>query len=163
MARSRFVANPNYPETLTAPGGPLYARMEGFLLEVQSRARRELANNNRSGTLANSITIDIDVRGGRLHGQVGTRVRYAAAQELGARPHVIRAKNAKYLVFRDARKQGKYVKRRRVSHPGNVPLHFLRLPMLQAARAWDFVVVHVEDSTDGAPSRPSSSGWQRFV
>ncbi len=49
--------------------------------------------------------------------------RYASFVEFGTRPHIIRARKAKMLVFRG--KSGALVFRRWVKHPGTKPTHFL--------------------------------------
>jgi hypothetical protein len=52
------------------------------------------------------------------------RAPYAAAQEYGSPPHIIRARNVKYLHW--IGKGGKDVFRKEVMHPGNPPRAFVR-------------------------------------
>lgn|GEM_PF-2338014 len=49
--------------------------------------------------------------------------RYASFVEFGTRPHIIRARKSKFLVFRG--RSGALVFRRSVKHPGTKPTHFL--------------------------------------
>jgi hypothetical protein len=53
---------------------------------------------------------------------VGTGIKYAAPVEFGSRPHIIRAKNVKYLHFKI---KGKSIFTKVVHHPGTRPQPFL--------------------------------------
>ena len=59
------------------------------------------------------------------HSGVGTDVPYAPAQEYGARPHTIAARQAPMLRFY-WKKKGRMFVGRRVNHPGNRPQPFFR-------------------------------------
>lgn len=83
-------------------------------LEFRSR----MSAGNKTGALrASQHTQRRVVREG-LEGRVGSELRYAAAHHQGARPHVIRARNARFLRFTVA---GRVVFRSSVRHPGNRP------------------------------------------
>jgi hypothetical protein len=82
----------------------------------------------RSGFLANSIQqtdalLIMDSAGATARSSVGSNVRfgeplpYAAPLEFGSKPHVIRAKNAPVLRF--IGKNGNWVSKKQVNHPGN--------------------------------------------
>jgi len=95
-----------------------------FMQNVKNRAQSRLKARGHNDTtrLVNSISVQ-DKRGSdneRLNVTlqdhefaVGTNVEYAAAVELGSRPHIIRAKNAKTLGTPDTGYFGK-----EVHHPG---------------------------------------------
>lgn len=71
------------------------------------------------GTLKQSITRL--VQGTRAF--IGTPLEYAPYEEFGTRPHVIKPKNGKFLVFTIG---GKKIFTKKVNHPGNKPHPFLR-------------------------------------
>lgn len=64
----------------------------------------------------------VDSRGPSIW--VGSELPYAIFHHEGTRPHVIEAKNAKFLRFR-SRQSGEFVFRKRVNHPGTQPNRFL--------------------------------------
>jgi len=70
--------------------------------------------------LANSISTDVDADG--MGGEVGPTAEYGAAQEYGAEPHVIRAKDGGKLVFMGL---GGLVFVDQVNHPGNAPQPYM--------------------------------------
>lgn len=65
--------------------------------------------------LAESIGTDVDPDG--MGGSVGPTAEYGAAQEYGAEPHIIRAKDGGMLAFPGA--DGGMVFVKEVHHPGN--------------------------------------------
>lgn len=69
-----------------------------------------LSYSDGTGKSYNSDLTTVSI--GEFEGAVGTNVEYAAAVELGARPHIIQAKNAKVL------SNGKQIFGKRVNHPG---------------------------------------------
>lgn len=80
----------------------------------------------KTGNLGRSIQEDPIVFSGpfRLKTGVTATADYAAAVELGSKPHVIRAKNGQFLKFPG--RDGKPVFIREVNHPGTRPRPFLR-------------------------------------
>lgn len=89
------------------------------------------------GTLAASIhTGGAKVRGRGATAVVSTGAEasgYAEAQEVGAAPHIIRAKNAQYLHFGDT-----FVKQ--VNHPGNPAVRYMEHSLLNFAPVFVSVV-----------------------
>lgn len=77
-----------------------------------------------TGDLARSIRTE---RVTALHYRVGSDLPYAAAQEFGARPHVIKARRAKVL----ANSETGEVFGRQVNHPGNAAQPYLRPALYQ--------------------------------
>jgi hypothetical protein len=73
-----------------------------------------------TSNLKNSIAHE--VVGGTLV-RIGTNVEYAAAVELGSKPHTILPKNSKLLVFNIG---GETIFATKVEHPGTEPHPFLR-------------------------------------
>lgn len=96
-----------------------------FTHEVAREARR-LAPK-RTGALERGISADPVQRTGpwTLESGVTGRARHSAPVHEGARPHVIRARNAAALSFYWP-KVGRRVFFARVNHPGNRPNPFLR-------------------------------------
>lgn len=76
----------------------------------------------RTGNLQRKAGFKILKSRGRIL-RIRDTAPYAAAIDGGARPHVIRARRAKFLRFRG--KDGALVFRRSVNHPGNKPYKFL--------------------------------------
>jgi hypothetical protein len=89
------------------------------LREVRFQARLHVAfGPYTTGNLARSIEVDgphMEFAGAT--GSVGSRLSYAAAVEAGARPHVIRPVNGRFLKFY-WRKVGRVVYLEKVNHPG---------------------------------------------
>lgn len=78
----------------------------------------------RRGDLRRSITFQFVGRFRALIGVfAGPASKYAAAQELGARPHVIRVRRKKTLRFDG---DGGPVFAKQVNHPGNPPVGYLQ-------------------------------------
>jgi hypothetical protein len=89
----------------------------------------------RSGNLKRLIVPDAVRRVGpwSLEGGVSVLANYAAPVHEGARPHVIRPKNARALRFEV--EGGRVVFARRVNHPGNRANPFLRNAVHRVASA----------------------------
>lgn len=70
---------------------------------------------------------------GKVIVRASNRLKHAAALDRGARPHIIRARNAPYLHFK-----GKYgwVRTKSVRHPGNKPYRFLYGATVAAGRSF---------------------------
>lgn len=81
-----------------------------------------------TGHLKNTIGVDFDDDG--LGWEAGPTASYGAAVEYGAKPHVIRARNAKALHW--VNEFGDDVFRKVVHHPGNAPQPYMR-PAFEAA------------------------------
>lgn len=93
--------------------------IRGVLREVQYQARLHVSfGPYTTGNLARSIEVDgphIEFFG--AGGSVGSRLNYASAVEIGARPHMIYPVNSRMLRFY-WRKVGRVVNLERVRHPG---------------------------------------------
>jgi len=66
----------------------------------------------------------------------GSDVPYAAANDQGAKPHKIKAKNAPALVFFWP-KVGRVVAFKSVNHPGNKPYNWAMRGLERALRMWE--------------------------
>lgn len=64
--------------------------------------------------------------------KLNNRLPYAESIDKGAKPHVIEAKKAPFLVFQT--RDGKWVKRKKVNHPGNRPYRFMSRAHLASGR-----------------------------
>ena len=90
---------------------------------VTNKAKRNLTDNRSvvTGNLRAQMNVnDKDIN--RFQAQSGTNVKYAKDVEFGTRPHIIKAKQSKYLHFKT--KNG-WVKKEFVNHPGSRPKPFL--------------------------------------
>jgi HK97 gp10 family phage protein len=87
---------------------------EGIQQEAQELAPK------KTGALANSIVVSFT---GPTSAVVGPTVPYGVFQEFGTRPHIIRPRVARRLVFKV---DGKWVFAREVHHPGTAPQPFMR-------------------------------------
>jgi hypothetical protein len=114
---------------LTATGGHVAQDLTRRALRVANRAK-ELAPVD-TGRLRASIVWTIGVGGnGKLVARVGTNVAYARPVHEGSRPHVIRPRRGRVLVFPMG---GRTVFARVVHHPGTRPHPFLRDALRAAA------------------------------
>lgn len=88
-------------------------------LKVSRNAKENITRNGNvdTGHLRNSIHTKVT----GLEGVVSTNVKYAKIIEEGSRPHVIRAKNKKYLYWNGASHPVK-----QVNHPGTKAYPFLK-------------------------------------
>lgn len=77
---------------------------------------------HRTGNLAEKTTARVIRRPGGRGVIVKNTAKYAAAQDLGSKPHVIRARRRKFLAFKVG---GRLVFARSVKHPGTKPTRFL--------------------------------------
>lgn len=68
--------------------------------------------------------------------EAGSDVSYAAANDQGAKPHVIKAKNAPYLVFFWP-KVGRVVAFKSVNHPGNKAYGWAMKGLQRALNGWE--------------------------
>jgi hypothetical protein len=76
-----------------------------------------------TSNLKNSITYQVETDAVKI----GSPVDYAPHVELGTKPHVIEAKNAKALAFKIG---GQLIFAKKVNHPGTEPHPFLRPAVL---------------------------------
>lgn len=76
----------------------------------------------RTGNLQKKTSHKVLVRRGGKILRIQNTAKYAAAIDLGAKPHVIRPRKARALRFIT---RGKLVFARKVNHPGNKPYRFL--------------------------------------
>lgn len=111
---------------------------------VANSAHRQHAYKDRTGSLSNSIRAGEPVGGTLVTVDVTADTPYAAAIELGAKPHVITARKGKALRFQVG---GRTVFRRSVNHPGNKPYKFLAGAL---EREVDDIYVHIENALEGA-------------
>jgi hypothetical protein len=77
---------------------------------------------SRSGKLAKSTKARVSKTSGGGKVRLRWPLKYAAAIDGGARPHRITARRRKFLRFRG--RNGAFVFRRSVNHPGNKPYKF---------------------------------------
>lgn len=110
---------------------------EGAIVNV----RRSPTFTPRTGKLQDSTEYDKLVRvSGRLV-RIRNTAPYALPIEEGAKPHVIEARRKPFLVFKG--RDGNWVRKKRVNHPGNKAYWFLKRAM------WSAVNDTVEFVKDG--------------
>lgn len=99
---------------LTGRGHIITSRLKNSLyvkgIKPINRPDNQLTYSDNKGKTYKSDLTTVSLKENEL--AIGTNVEYAAAIELGARPHVIEAKNAKVL------SDGKRFFEKRVRHPG---------------------------------------------
>lgn len=108
---------------LHLPGGDVGKFTRKIALEIAEESKRNAVarlgqhagDRIRTGKLANSYTVKVVPSTNTF--RVGNSVKYAAAIELGARAHTIRARRTTYLQFTD--RQGRHRRVKMVNHPGN--------------------------------------------
>lgn len=108
--------------------------LSGFVRDGAAQAK--VLAPSRTGHLRSTIVADSVQRVGpwSLASGVSVNARYAAPVHEGARPHVIRARNASVLSFFWP-KVGRRVFFPRVNHPGNAANPFLSTAMTRVASA----------------------------
>lgn len=105
-------------------------------LEKETVWRQKQLVAFKSGRLRDSITSKRKTYTDGLGFEAGSwTVEYAAANELGAKPHPITAKNAPALFFFWP-KVGANVMFKSVNHPGNRPYRWAETGMERAMRMW---------------------------
>lgn len=88
-------------------------------------SRQHQGFTNRTGKLTTASRFKIVRVGNRvLKAEFSNPMSYAAPIDKGARPHVIEASRAPYLVF-FWKKISRWVRLKKVNHPGNKPYAFL--------------------------------------
>lgn len=114
---------------LHMPGGDIGREARRLALEIAAEAKRQAiatfgrhpGDRPRTGLLADSY--QVKVIPGTNQFIVRNPRKYAAAMELGARPHEIRARRALVLQFRG--RDGRWRRVKMVRHPGSVGRHTL--------------------------------------
>lgn len=98
--------------------------------DLQGRAQAQLADHVVTGNLKASIHVDgPEAAGMGVEAKVATggeSSEYAIPQHEGSAPHVIRPRNGKVLAF-----NGTFATV--VNHPGNPPLKYLEIPLIEMA------------------------------
>ena len=106
-------------------------------LEKETVYRQKSLVAVKSGALRSSITSKRKTTASGLTFEAGSwTVEYAAANELGAHPHIIAAKSSPVLVFFWP-KVGHTVFFKHVNHPGNKGYHWAERGLVKAVRVWD--------------------------
>lgn len=113
------------------------------LHEIRFNARLILFHGPyTTGHLAQRLDVDGPfVEGGRIHGNVGSRLPYAASVEGGARPHIIRPRPPKTRLKFYWRKVGRVVTPALVRHPGQRGKGYLHHAAQIAARRHNLLIV----------------------
>ncbi len=113
---------PGYDQVFRSQNGLLGRDLQRRVRRVESAARRQA--RVRTGALRSRIHSSW-IAGGRdrLAMRVGSDVDHALVHHEGARPHVIRPRNAKAMRY--VNKQGDVVFAQQVSHPGTRPNRYL--------------------------------------
>lgn len=123
---------------------PRALRRSGDLVAESARAQH--GYQDRTGNLTRSIYADPVESGaaGSMHVDVAANANYAAAVEFGTKPHKIRPRKAKVLVFGTV--SGK-VFAREVNHPGTKPTNFMAEAL---ERETDDVEAELDDALQSA-------------
>lgn len=111
--------------------------------ECRITARRNVlwGPYTRTGRLAQSIYGTLRTTPEGFVGRVGSRLSYAASVEGGAQRHIIRPRDADgWLVF-FWEAEGRWVRTKRVNHPGQRGKHYLRNALLSVGTRRGFRVV----------------------
>lgn len=112
---------------LEAPAGPTGTMLLRKARNVEARARTladsRLKRSTRPGVHYHDAFVS-GVASAPLMGFAGNDADHAMGLEVGNRPHIIRAKNAPYLVFFWP-KVGRVVRFKSVNHPGSKSYHVL--------------------------------------
>jgi hypothetical protein len=111
--------------------------------ECRITARRNVlwGPYTKTGRLAQSIYGTTRTNANSITGRVGSRLSYAASVEDGAKRHFIRPRNPDgWLVF-FWDKKGRWVRTKRVNHPGQKGKHYLRDALIRTGRRRGFRVI----------------------
>ena len=137
MAVGRVFPN-EIDRLFNAPGGPIGKEVRGLALDTARiagiLATIKLGKNpndqRRTGQFARAF--EVVVLGRSTEFVVQNRKKYAASLEKGAKPHVIRARKAQVLTFKD--RSGRWRKLKMVRHPGNPAFRILESAAAIAVR-----------------------------
>ena len=97
----------------------VFKALKETVLQIEKEAKRKCPVD--TGRLRNSITPEIE---SSVEGKVGTNVKYASAVEYGTKPHEIKPKKAKRLVWKD-KDSKEFQSAKKVKHPGTKAQPFL--------------------------------------
>jgi hypothetical protein len=115
-------------------GGPVGQAVERLAKETVFRQRA--LQNKKSGAMTAGTYYKKKTWSRNIGFDAGSDVNYAAANDQGAKPHVIKAKNAPYLTFYWP-KVGRVVHFKSVNHPGNKPYNWAMRGLERALRHWE--------------------------
>lgn len=109
---------------LFLPGGPVGRECRATALAIADEAKRNAivtfgrhpGDRPRTGRLANAY--QVKVIPGTNQFMVINPLKYAAAMEKGAKPHLIRARRVQYLTFTG--RDGRHRRVKIVRHPGSI-------------------------------------------
>lgn len=118
----------------TGWGGPVGRSTTRLAKETVFR-QKALANK-RSGAMAAGMHYKTGKWSRGIEFLAGSPVPYTLFVDQGTKPHVIKAKNAPYLVFFWP-KVGRVVHFKSVNHPGNRAYKFLMNGLERAMRMWE--------------------------
>jgi hypothetical protein len=114
--------------------GPVGRSVERLAKETVFR--QKIFANKRSGAMAGGMHYKKGKWSRGIQFDAGSDVDYTLFVDQGAKPHVIKAKNAPYLVFYWP-KVGRVVHFKSVNHPGNKAYRFLEKGLERALRMWE--------------------------
>jgi hypothetical protein len=136
MARYDTVVEINDAELAVFTGwaGPVGKSVERLAKETVFRQRAMAAK--KSGAMAAGMHYTKGHWSRGIQFDAGSAVDYAAANDQGAKPHVIKAKNAPFLVFFWP-KVGRVVYFKSVNHPGNKPYNWAMRGLERALGMWE--------------------------
>jgi len=115
-------------------GGPVGSAVERLAKETVFRQRA--FQNQKTGAMTAGTHFVKKTWSKGIGFDAGSDVQYAAANDQGAKPHKIVAKNAPYLAFFWP-KVGRFVHFKSVNHPGNKPYNWAMRGMEAALRFWE--------------------------
>jgi hypothetical protein len=114
--------------------GPVGRSVERLAKETVFRQRALV--KKKSGAMAAGMHYKKGTWSRGIQFDAGSAVTYAAANDQGAQPHTIRARNAPALVFFWP-KVGRVVAFKSVSHPGNKPYGWAMKGLQRAMNMWE--------------------------
>lgn len=118
----------------TGWSGPVGRAVERLAKETVFR--QKAMANKKSGAMVAGMHYKKGQWSRGIQFDAGSPVTYAAANDQGAKPHTIKAKNAPYLVFFWP-KVGRVVHFKSVSHPGNKPYSWAMRGLERALGMWE--------------------------
>lgn len=122
---------------LNMPGGDVGREARALALAIAAEAKRNAeltfgrhpGDKPRTGDLAKAYRVEVVP--GTNQFKVRNPKKYAAAMELGARPHEIRARRVDYLQFQG--RDGRFHRVKLVKHPGSAARNTLLISARVAA------------------------------
>lgn len=116
-----YVPDPRY---FSGTNGDVYRHLGKLGREIERGAKRMVGVD--SGALRDEIHYVIKHDQAGPYVEIGANLPYAKMHHDGTRPHVIAARNTRFLRFTQ---RGKVVYAQRVYHPGTRPNRYLTVPM----------------------------------